>query len=73
MERRCLMDGWMDGEKMLDEEKMFDEEKIFDGWMDGWMTVIVHWYCTCFDEWSIDLLVQIGHNLYRYVCYVKYT
>ena len=53
------MDGWMDG--------------WVGGWMDGWMTVIVHWYCTCFDEWSIDLLVQIGHNLYRYVCYVKYT
>lgn len=44
---------------------------MFDGWMDGWMTVIVHWYCTCFDEWSIDLQVQIGHNLYTNVCYVK--
>lgn len=49
---------------MLDEEKMFDR----------WMTVIMHWYCTCFDEWSIDLLVmtlwlvmRIGHNLYTYV------
>jgi len=39
--------------------------------MDGWMTAIVHWYCTCFDEWLIVLLIQIGHNLYTYVCYVK--